>query len=46
MSWSLTANQKKTYFWSGVVKGLSLESTTKIASKLAGSLSLAFSLIL
>jgi hypothetical protein len=32
--------------WSGVVKGSSLESTTKTASKLADSLSLAFSLIL
>lgn len=31
---------------SGVVKGSSLESTTKTASKLAGSLSLAFSLTL
>lgn len=31
---------------SGVVKGSSLESTTKTASKLADSLSLAFSLIL
>jgi hypothetical protein len=34
------------YFWSGVVRGLSLVSTTKTANKLAGSLSLAFSLIL
>jgi hypothetical protein len=34
------------YFWSGIVKGLSLESTTKTAKRLAGSLSLAFSLIL
>src|SRR3982074_3454616 len=32
--------------WSGVVKALSLESTTKTASKLADSVSLAFSLIL
>jgi hypothetical protein len=32
--------------WSGVVKGSSLESTTKTASKLADSFSLAFSLIL
>ena len=34
------------YFWSGTVRGLSLESTTKTANRLAGSLSLAFSLIL
>jgi hypothetical protein len=32
--------------WSGVVNGSSLESTMKTASKLADSLSLAFSLIL
>ena len=34
------------YFWSGTVRRLSLESTTKTANRLAGSLSLAFSLIL
>jgi hypothetical protein len=33
------------YFLSGVVSGVSLESTTKTANRLAGSLSLAFSLI-
>src|SRR5262249_52150424 len=33
------------YFWSGIVRGLSLDSTTT-ANRLAGSLSLAFSLIL
>jgi hypothetical protein len=32
--------------WSGIVNGSSLESTTKTASKLADSLSLAFSQIL
>jgi hypothetical protein len=32
--------------WSGTVKGSSLASTTKIASRLAGTVSLAFSLIL
>ena len=32
------------YFVSGVVRGLSPESTTKTASRLAGSRSLAFSL--
>jgi hypothetical protein len=34
------------YFLSGIVSGVSLESTTKTANRLAGSLSLAFSLIL
>jgi len=34
------------YFLSGIVSGVSLESTTKTASRVAGSLSLAFSLIL
>src|SRR5262249_36830098 len=34
------------YFLSGIVRGLSLESTTKTANRLAGLLSLAFSLIL
>ena len=34
------------YFLSGTVSGVSLESTTKTANRLAGSLSLAFSLIL
>lgn len=33
------------YFLSGIVSGVSLESTTKTANKLAGSLVLAFSLI-
>jgi hypothetical protein len=33
------------YFLSGIVKAVSLESTTKIANKLAGSFALAFSLI-
>jgi hypothetical protein len=40
------ATYRDPYFWSGIVKGLSLESTTKTAKRLAGSLSLAFSLIL
>ena len=39
-------NRSGFYFWSGIVRGLSLESTTKTANRLAGSLSLAFSLIL
>ena len=34
------------YFLSGIVNGVSLESTTKTANRLAGSLSLAVSLIL
>jgi hypothetical protein len=34
------------YFLSGIVSGVSPESTTKTANKLAGFLSLAFSLIL
>jgi hypothetical protein len=34
------------YFLSAIVSGVSLESTTKTANRLAGSLSLAFSLIL
>jgi hypothetical protein len=33
-------------FWSGIVRGLSLESRMKTANRVAGSLSLAFSLIL
>jgi hypothetical protein len=40
------ATYRDPYFWSGIVKGLSLESTMKTAKRLAGSLSLAFSLIL
>ena len=37
---------RDSYFLSGIVSGVSLESTTKTANRLAGSLSLAFSLIL
>ena len=42
----LRAIYRDPYFLSGIVSGVSLESTTKIANRLAGSLSLAFSLIL
>lgn len=40
------ADVPRPYFGSGMVRVCSLESTTKTASRLAGSLSLAFSLML
>jgi hypothetical protein len=42
----LLSHLSRSYFLPGIVRGLSLESTTKTANRLAGLLSLAFSLIL
>lgn len=45
-AYAIVSIYRDPYFLSGIVSGVSLESTTKTANRLAGSLSLAFSLIL